>query len=80
MCSAEPPDTDVAEVALLEGGTLNQASMLDTAHDIRKGAPPGRQPGSPVQAGSGELQHGAALCLSLEVHPAWCTHAVVAGG
>ena len=51
--SAEPLDADIAEVALLEGATSNQASMLDSAHDIRKGAPPGRQPGSPVQAGAG---------------------------
>lgn len=82
MFSAEPLDADAAEVALLEGGTSHQASMLDSAHDIRKGAPPGRQPGSPVQAvaGSGELQRGAALSLSLEVYPAQCTRAVVAGG
>eukprot|EP00891_Asterochloris_glomerata_P002021 jgi/Astpho2/2021/Aster-x0500 len=50
---AEPLDADAAEVALLEGGTSHQASMLDSAHDIRKGAPPGRQPGSPVQAVAG---------------------------
>ena len=81
---AEPLNADVAEVALLEGGASNQASMLDSAHDIRKGAPPGRQPGSPVQAGAGsgekeliftfklllQLQRGAAPS-SLHVHSLW---------